>query len=138
MPIVSIIDTAVEEVLKKLPKAKTVGVIATDGTVRSDVYKKVLDKNGLKCVYPDKDDQAAVTNIIYNEVKAGKKGNCERLMQVVDSLRNNGCDAIILGCTELSVMNEDNGLTVKNHDITDAMEALAKKCIVLCGKKVKE
>lgn len=138
MPIVSIIDTAVEEVLNKIPNAKTVGVIATDGTIKSGVYKKVIEKFGLECISPDEEDQSAVTNIIYNEVKAGKKGNCKRLMQVVDALRAKGCDAIILGCTELSVMNEDNRLTEKNHDIVDAMEALAKKCVLLCGKKVKE
>ena len=87
---------------------------------------------------PDEEDQRAVMNIIYNEVKAGKNGDCDRLMRVVDALRGKGCGSIILGCTELSVMNEDNRLTENNQDIVDAMEALAKKCIVLCGKKIKE
>lgn len=138
IPIISIIDTAVEYAIKKSPSVKKIGVIATDGTVQSGVYKKVIEKNGFECVTPDEEDQRAVMNIIYNEVKAGKKGDCDRLMRVVNALRDKGCGSIILGCTELSVMNEDNRLTENNQDIVDAMEALAKKCIVLCGKKIKE
>lgn len=138
IPIVSIIETAVGYVLKNAPDVKKIGVIATDGTVQSGVYKKCIEKSGLECEVPDGDDQKAVMDIIYNEVKAGKKGNCGRLMQVVENLRSKGCGAVILGCTELSVINEDNGLTKKYSYIVDAMEALAKKCVVLCGKKVKE
>lgn len=138
MQIVSIIDTAVEYTLKQLPNAKKIGVIATEGTVQSNVYGKVIEKNGLSFSYPDFDDQNAVTDIIYNQVKAGKKGDCEKLMQIANTLMENGCDAVILGCTELSVINEDNELTKKYNYIIDAMQALAKKCVLLCEKKIKE
>lgn len=138
MPIISIIDTTVEYTLKVHPKAKKIGVIATDGTVQSNVYGKVIEKNGLVFAYPDSDDQNAVTDIIYNQVKAGKKGDCEKLMEIANKLMKDGCDAVILGCTELSVINEDNELTEKYDYIIDAMEALAKKCVLLCGKKIKE
>ncbi len=138
MPIISIIDTAVEYTLKTHPNAKKIGVIATEGTVKSNVYGKAIEKSGLKYYYPDEKMQECVTDIIYNQVKAGKKGDCKKLMQIADGLLESGCDAVILGCTELSVINEDNELSKKYSYIIDAMEALAKKCVILCGKKIKE
>jgi len=59
-------------------------------------------------------------------------------MNIIEELRDKGCDAIILGCTELSVINKDFNLSMESHDIIDAMQALARKCITLCGKKIKE
>ena len=50
-------------------------------------------------------------------------------------MKADGCDAVALGCTELSVINKDFALG--RDDIVDSLEVLAIRSIELCGKKVK-
>ena len=73
-------------------------------------------------------------HIIYNQVKAGKKVDFELFMSIIDTMKNDGCDAIVLGCTELSVIKHDFNIT--RPDIIDSMEVLAKRSIELCGKEL--
>ncbi len=136
--IVNMIEEAVNAASEKKPNLKKIGVLATDGTVESGVYAKVIEKRGLSCAYPSKESQKVIMDIIYHQVKAGKDVDVLGFLKIIDELRHDGCDVIILGCTELSVINSDNNLTLHSGDIVDAMEALAKKCITLCGKKIKE
>lgn len=135
--IVNMIEEAVTAAILKKAGVKKIGILATDGTVESGVYKKVIEEHGLTCVVPSKASQSVVMDIIYNQVKAGKDVDVHAFLKIIDELRHEGCDIIILGCTELSVINSDNNLTLHSGDIVDAMEALAKKCITLCGKEVK-
>lgn len=135
--IVNMIEAAVDSALTKRPNAKKIGVLATDGTVQSGVYSKVIEGHGIECITPSDKGQKMIMDIIYSQVKAGQEVDLDGFMSVIDELRILGCDAVILGCTELSVINMNNKLTQSNNDIVDAMEALAKKCIVLCGKSVK-
>lgn len=137
VPIVNMIEEAVTAAILKRPGVKKIGVLATDGTVESGVYAKVIEERGLTCAVPSKKSQGVVMDIIYNQVKAGKDVDVHSFLKIIDELRHDGCDVIILGCTELSVINADNNLTLHSGDIVDAMEALAEKCITLCGKKVK-
>lgn len=137
VPIVNMIEEAVTAAILKRPGIKKIGVLATDGTVESGVYAKVIEERGLTCVVPSKKSQSVVMDIIYNQVKAGKDVDLLGFLKIIDEMRNNGCDVIILGCTELSVINADNKLSLHSGDIVDAMEALAKKCITLCGKNTK-
>ena len=50
-------------------------------------------------------------------------------------MKADGCDAVALGCTELSVINKDFALN--REDIVDSLEVLARRSIELCGKTVK-
>ncbi len=135
--IVNMIEEAVNAAIEKKPNLKKIGVLATDGTVESGVYKNVIEGRGLICAYPSRDSQRVIMDIIYDQVKAGRDVDVHGFLKIIDELRHDGCDVIILGCTELSVINSDNNLTLHSGDIVDAMEALAQKCITLCGKKVK-
>ncbi len=135
--IVNMIEAAVDAALTKHPSAKRIGVLATDGTVQSGVYRNVIERHGIECITPSDKSQKMIMDIIYSQVKAGREVDYNGFMSVINELRTSGCDAIILGCTELSVINMNNKLTQQNEDIIDAMEALAEKCITLCGKKIK-
>ncbi len=137
VPVVNMIEEAVTASILKKQGVKKIGVLATDGTIESGVYRKVIEERGLTCVVPSKKSQSIVMDIIYNQVKAGEDVDVHSFLKIIDELRHDGCDVIILGCTELSVINSDNNLTLHSGDIVDAMEALAQKCITLCGKKVK-
>ncbi len=136
--VVNMIDEAISATLDAHPNAKKIGVLATDGTIQSGVYRKAIEARGLECVTPSADGQRAVMSLIYDQIKAGKEADLRKFLRVIDEMRHTGCDVIILGCTELSVINRQHSLSLHSGDIIDAMETLAKSCITLCGKEIKE
>ena len=138
VPVINMIDEAVNATLKARPNAKKIGVLATDGTLQSGVYKKAIEERGLAYLVPSEPSQRDVMSLIYDQVKAGKEADLRQLLRVIDEMRHMGCDVIILGCTELSVINKQHNLSLHSGDIVDAMEALAKTCITLCGRQIKE
>ncbi len=74
-------------------------------------------------------------HIIYDQVKAGEKVDICEFLRIVGELKKAGSDAVILGCTELSVIKKDFNLN--RADIVDSMECLARASITLCGKNIK-
>ena len=136
VPIISILETAIDYAVENNKSVKKVGILATDGTVRSGAYQNVCDLKGVECVIPDEKDQASLMRIIYDEVKAGKSVDGEKFLSIVDAMKKKGCDAIVLGCTELSIVRKILGLDCP--DIVDSMVALAERCIILCGKEIKK
>lgn len=136
--VLNIIEEAVDYACKRIGNIKKIGVLATDGTIQSGIYEKVITRRSVEFAAPCPESQKEIMNIIYNQVKAGKQVDIDSFTGIINEMRNEGCDAIILGCTELSVINKAYALSIENADIVDAMEALVIKCITVFDKKVKE
>ena len=113
---------------------KTVGILATDGTVRTGIYQKELTAAGLTPVTLPEDLQKTVMSIIYDEIKRGETGSREKFGEIDAWLRQAGCDCAILGCTELSVYRNLHSLPPY---YIDAMEVLAQQAILRCGKQLR-
>ncbi len=111
---------------------KKIGVLATDGTVRANLYGEALTSYGCECVYPSPESQKKVMHIIYDEIKKGEKGTLSTFMEVIQEMKEKGCDAVILACTELSVLKE-NYAQLSGRYYLDAMDTLTKTCIEKCG-----
>lgn len=77
-------------------------------------------------------------DIIYNQVKAGKPVDILEFMRIIGALKKKGSDAVVLGCTELSIINRDYDITKKHKIVVDSMEVLTKRAIERCGKTVKQ
>lgn len=75
--------------------------------------------------------QKLLNEVIYLDIKAGKKPNMENFAKVADSLFNMGCQKLVLGCTELSLIKRDGFL---DNRYIDSMDALAQAAILACGK----
>lgn len=110
---------------------KTVGIMATDGTVETGLFSAEFERYGIQCVYPTASNQAYVMDLIYKEVKAGKPVDMEKFQQVSQSLFAAGAETIILGCTELSLIKRDHRLPAGYLDVLDV---LAKCCVERCGQ----
>lgn len=106
---------------------KKIGLLATEGTIKSGVYKELLDKFNIECLVPNENDQKIINEIIYGCVKQNKKANMEEFYKVSNNLQNEGAQIIILGCTELSALKK-----IENIDsliFIDAMDILAKSTL---------
>ena len=138
IPIINIIEETVKYAIKTVPGLKTLGVLATEGTIKSGSYERVADRYSIDCKFPDEEDKRSLMNIIYGEVKAGEKVDIFEFMRIIGDMKKKGCDAVILGCTEPSIIDKDFNLSKKDSKIIDSMEVLARRSIDLCGKKIKE
>lgn len=112
-----------------------VGIMATDGTIQSGIFHKELEAMGLTPIVPDKKQQENVMHLIFRNVKAGTPAEMDRFFAAADHLRRHGAQAIILGCTELSLIKRDYPI---GAGFLDAMEVLAQQSVLLCGKPLKE
>lgn len=132
IPIINMIDETAEAL--KLQNAKTVGIMATNGTVFSKLFQNALEKRGIVPIIPNEKNQRLVMDIIYYNVKAGKPLEIEKFKAVTGEMRLHGCDRIILGCTELSVLKKEYSL---DDYYIDSLEILCESAIVKCGYSVK-
>ena len=115
--------------------AKTIGVLATLGAIKTGVYEKEAGRCGAECIYPDEESCKMVSDVIYDKVKSGKTSGIETLCRVGTNLLEKGADKVILGCTELSVVAD--GYDMGKYYL-DAMEILAYKCVRDAGKLRKD
>lgn len=127
VPLINMIDETAAAL--KAKSCKKAGILATSGTIKSQLFQSALKKEGIAHAVPDDHAQEIVMNAIYNEVKAGKAVNINSFKNATENLFSKGCDFIILGCTELSIINKEFELDERH---VDALEILAKKCIELC------
>ena len=108
-----------------------VGVMATDGTVQTGLYQKALTERGLTPWTPPAEIQKEVMHQIYDRVKKGLPCDQESWTRIEAAYRQAGCAAVVLACTELSVITADEGL---GDWYVDPMETLARKVIETAGK----
>lgn len=142
IPIINMLVSTAEYLLKQFGNGIIVGLLATDGTLQSNVYHDVLTEFDFEVVIPDEQHQELVMESIYGEfgVKAGyETGTCKEL--ILDSanyLIDNGADVIILGCTELPLLFS-NTTKIQTHKKTvlliDPTLILAKKLVRLATQR---
>ena len=108
-----------------------IGILATEGTVQSESYQRVSADFGVACEVPTPEEQAMLMDIIYGDIKQGRRADMDKFNRVAGSLLDRGCEKLILGCTELSLIKKNEGL---GYEYLDSLEALAYRTILACGK----
>ena len=136
VPFVSIIDTTVDAARSRVGDLRAVGLLATAGTAASGVYQDAFARHGVDALVPDDADQALVTQIIYEQVKAGRPVDIETFRAVAGRLVERGAQVIVLGCTELSVVAVDHDL-LADPLYLDSTDQLARATIRRAGHRVR-
>ena len=136
IPIVNMLTVTVDYLRDAFPGLRDIGVLATSGTIRSGVYRRALESQGLKQIEPNPALQARVMEAIYGKtgVKAGfTTGQCQAdIGAAVEGLIAQGVEVIVLGCTELPLLlasDEFVGASGARARLVDPTELLAKQCI---------
>lgn len=111
--------------------AKKIGILATTGTIQTETYQRVCHEQNMEYSVPNAANQQDIMDIIYNQIKQGKRADIFSFNAVCRQLFNDGCDCLVLACTELSLIKRDEKLDSK---FIDSMEALAKAVILAFGK----
>jgi aspartate racemase len=132
IPLLHIAD-ATAGAVKAAGHAK-VGLLGTRFTMEQDFYRARLEgRHGLEVLVPDADDREAVHRIIFEELCCGRvlPESRERYRQAIARLAARGAQAVVLGCTEISMLVSDADVevplfdTMRLHALQAAQWALA-------------
>lgn len=127
IPIIDMILETARLIRREFPNIKKIGLIATTGTVKMGVYHKVMKE--VEILLPDKAAQEKVMHAIYGDlgIKAGNRENPRKdILEVAEALVKQGVEAIIMGCTEISLVINQDDLPVP---LIDPLQVLAEAAV---------
>lgn len=112
---------------------KKVGIMGTVWTLAGHYYQSRLAERGIIEVIPEPDEQLILQDAIMNELVPNARVTPEtlqKILTIVQSLKNKGCDAIALACTELPLILDDENCGLPTLDSTAILaEAALRSCI---------
>lgn len=127
-PWLHIADVVAAEAVKR--KFKKVGITGTSWLVRSNIYPDALTRKGLAYLRPGEDQVEQIFHIIMSQLIYGdfKPESICYFQSVIDEFKHHGCDAVVLGCTEIPLIINDSNSSLPTLDSTRllARAALAK------------
>ena len=88
-----------------------IGLTGTRYLVECEVYPEKLTERGLEYVRPGAEECAEINRIIFDELVYGvfKPESVKYFQRVIEGMKARGCDAVVLGCTEIPlIINDDN------------------------------
>ena len=103
IPVISMPKEVYAHSIKNCKKNSKIGLLATEGTLKTGIYNKFFDKK-FKLINPSNSIQKNNVNKAIKLVKMGKIKDAEKAIKpAVNSLIKMKCSKIILGCTELPI-----------------------------------
>jgi len=118
IPIVHIAEVTAEEL--KQHQITTVALLGTKYTMTQEFYKEKLENAGIQVLIPEAQDIEAVNSIIYDELCLGSvlKTSRETYLHIIESLKNRGAQGVILGCTEIGLLIQQEDVDLPVFDTT--------------------
>ncbi len=125
-----IIDCTAAEIRRC--EVKKVAVLGTRTTMEDGFYIERLAEHGIEAAVPEEEDRREVDRIIFEELCRGifSEDSKRRLLEIIGKLKEEGCEGVVLACTELplAIRQEDVKLrifdTTKIHAICAVSAAL--------------
>ncbi|WP_137169147.1 aspartate/glutamate racemase family protein [Marinomonas sp. FW-1] len=119
IPLLHIADATAKELVKQMHQK--VGFIGTRYSMEEDFYiKRLEDQYGLEVITPSKQDRGEIHRIIYEELCLGKilPESRQIYIDIVNRLQAAGAQAVIEGCTEITLLLKQEHVTVPLFDTT--------------------
>ncbi|TCN20553.1 amino acid racemase [Mesobacillus foraminis] len=134
VPIVDVVD-AVVEACNQL-NTKKVSVLGTLITMNF-VYGEKLTAGGFELIQPPLSEQEEIEKIISEELIYGiaSESSKKRVLEIIDGVRNQGSEAIVLACTELPILVSAED--IKGAAVIDSSEVIVKKVLELTCSEAK-
>lgn len=124
IPLLHIAD-ATAQVLRS-DEVRRIGLLGTAFTMELDFYRdRISATTGIEVIIPEFHDRQSVHDIIYQELCQGKvdADSREVYLAIIDRMREQDIDGVILGCTEIGMLIEPGHTDIKLYDTT-AIHAL--------------
>lgn len=104
IPFLHIVDVTAEAIMDA--GIDTVGVLGTRPTMEEDFYRDRFAEHGIELIVPDPADRDAVDRIIFEELthETVREDSRATYLDIVDELVNRGAAGLVLGCTEIELL----------------------------------
>ncbi|MFN8012420.1 MAG: amino acid racemase [Holophagaceae bacterium] len=88
---------------------RRIGLTGTRYTMESDLYPAILARLGLETRVPPAETRSELNRIIFEELVKGvfKPESVAVFLRAIEDLKREGCDAVVLGCTEIPLIVND-------------------------------
>jgi aspartate racemase len=127
IPVLHMIEMSARHTAREYPDARAVGLIATDGSLRSGIYERFFGEAGIDVLVPIAEFQCRAMDAIYEHIKKGDLGTGRKIsLDVALDLVGRGADLVICGCTEISLVLKDGDLEVP---VVDPLQLLAEVAV---------
>ncbi len=113
IPLLHLVDTTAEIIKSK--GFQKIGLLGTNITMEEDFYKgRLINRHGLEVIVPNKEDRQIIHNVIYQELCLGdiKTSSKDQYVQIINKLVDSRAEAVVLGCTEISLLVKQNNVTI--------------------------
>lgn len=99
---------------------KKLGILGTKYLMTGPVYPEALTEFDISCEIPCKEDRERIDTIIFKELVNGIFLEKSRLYfsEVINKLKSRGCDAVVLGCTEIPLIIKPDDCQLPTLDST--------------------
>gem|GEM_PF-244694 len=131
IPLIHMIQETAAAVVRDSRRFQRVGLLATDGTIKTRIYHDVLEAHGLTVMVPDQEVQTQVMAAISGAegIKAGyMEKPAEAMRHAGMHLASRGAQVIIAGCTEIPLVLQDGDIAIP---VLDPTWILATVCVQL-------
>ena len=127
IPILNMIEETAKETQQRIPQIKKVGLLASIGTYKTEIYHQQFKKYNIEVIYPNEKDKEEVMKAIY-AVKAGDLSEevKKNIISIAQKLIDKGAEAIIAGCTEIPLILKERDVSAP---IIDPTQVLAKAAV---------
>jgi aspartate racemase len=104
IPLIHVAEESAREIVRR--KMATVGLLGTRFTMEQSFFKEKLAQQAITAVIPEPDDREFLHSAIFAELTKGifKADTKARLVGIIESLRRQGAEGIVFGCTEIGLM----------------------------------
>jgi aspartate racemase len=118
IPWLHIVDAVAHESLAQ--KFTHLAILGTKYLMTGPVYPQKLEEFCISWEIPTPDDRERIDTIIFTELVNGVFSESSRLYfnEVINELKNRGCDAAVLGCTEIPLLVNPNDCPLPTLDST--------------------
>ena len=125
LPIIHIADATAKAI--QAQGLTKIALLGTQFTMTQEFYKQRLIDAGLQVLIPENDARAEVHRIIYDELCQGQFLDSSRqyYSQVIKDLANKGAEGVILGCTEIGLLIQQEDSPIAVFDTTAIHAAAA-------------
>ncbi|MFT4415452.1 aspartate/glutamate racemase family protein [Fredinandcohnia humi] len=118
IPLVHIVDCVVNEIKKQ--NISKVGLLGTKFTMEQSFYKDMLIQHDIEVIIPDQIDRQVIHDVIFGELCKGdfKSSSKQAYIEIVNKLVERGAEGIILGCTEIPLLINQDDTSIPLFDTT--------------------
>jgi len=104
------------------------GILGSRFLMEGNVYREVLSQRGIEAVIPETIERETINRFIFNELVTGilRDSTRDYVRGVVSHLSENGCDAVVMGCTEIPLILSQDDVEVP---LLDSTRLLAKAAL---------